>query len=537
MLSKALLFIALHLFSNIHAADSSNWSNVTGTSSTTFPTDVGHLGDMAVGLSPLTAQDDPLNSTDFVKGYGIDMRDKPLNGGASDDVYTNFGPYTPWRPAENLFPETNTYRTMPSQCQLKQVHILHRHGARYPTDGMDDGPGLFGAMVRNATRQGTFNATGALSFLHHWNYSLGEAILVHQGAQELFDSGVKHYYEYGRLLSNASAKPVIRTTSSSRVLDSSRYWTLGFFGWDATEKMNLEVLTEADGQNNTLEPKYACPNGKEFAFGDAMRKQWQQVYLKDALKRWQRDIQGLNLTIEDMFNIIQICPFETAGLGFSQFCSLFTKEEWEGFEYDGDLKFQGNSGFMNPMAKPMGIGYVQEFLARLTNHSITGQTTSQNMTLDRNGTYFPLEQRLYADFTHDNSIVNILTAFNLTQLADQLKASEPTKNRRFRARDIVPFAARIAIEVMECQDKKKTVPYIRFKINDAVVPLDEGQGCEKRPDGLCLQSAFEKHLRNAIQASQFDLACFGKNGTDFVVTSPVSNGHLTPAQRGKRSTP
>lgn len=261
-----------------------------------------------------------------------------------------------------------------------------------------------------------------------------------------------------------------------------------------------------------------------------MRKEWQKVYLKDALKRWQQNIHGLNLTIEDMFNIIQVCPYETAGMGYSKFCSLFTKEEWEGFEYDGDLKFQGNAGFMNPMAKPMGIGYVQEFLARISNRTITKDATSQNTTLDRNETYFPLDQRLYADFTHDNAIVNILTAFNLTQIGDQLEATKPNKDRRFRASAIVPFGARVAFEVIECAHGSGNDPFIRIKINDAVVPLDAGQGCKPSKDGLCAMSEFKKHLEDNIKASHFDLACFGKNGTDFVVTSPVSQGQLSNSQ-------
>ena len=153
------------------------------------------------------------------------------------------------------------------------------------------------------------------------------------------------------------------------------------------------------------------------------------------------------------------------------------------------------------------------------------------MTLDRNVTYFPLDQRFYADFTHDTVIVNILTAFNLTQIADKLEAKNPDKNRRFRASAIVPFGARIALELMDCAKEKEIVPFIRIKINDAVVPLDEGQGCEKRPDGLCAKSAFEKHLKDSIEASHYELACFGKNGTDFTVTSPVSQGQLEDAQR------
>ncbi|KAL4402655.1 acid phosphatase [Malassezia pachydermatis] len=532
MLHAALYLVPWALLVLPSLADPiTSWNNVTGNANVTFPTAVGNTGDVAPGALPFKVQVDKLNSTTFQKVYAPEMRwlprDAEKDNATSDDIFANLGAYTPWRPADGLFPETEAYKPLPDQCTMKQVHLLVRHGARYPTDGMDEGPGTIGALVLNSTRNNTFSAKGNMAFLNTWNYSLGQAVLVHQGAQELFDAGVKHYYDYARLLQNVSSKPVIRTTSSSRVLDSARYWTLGFFGWDADQKMNLEVISEADKYNNTLEPKYACPNGKAFAFGDKMRQEWQKVYLKDALARIQNDTSGVTWTISDMANMIQLCPYETVGMGYSNFCSIFTKSEWEGYEYDMDLKFQGNSGFMNPTSKAMGMGYVQDFLARVTKHALQVPSAEQNKTLERNTTYFPLDQPLYADFSHDTVMVNILTSFNITQLADQMNSTSPDPTRRFRASHIVPFGSRFAFEIMECD---KGEQYIRVKINEAIVPLNEGQGCEPRVDGLCKLQDFVSHLQKAMSSIPFALTCYGKNGTDIAVTHTVEHGMLTPEQ-------
>ena len=50
-----------------------NWKNVTGTSSVTFPTDVGVAGDRATGKTPLNAEYDPLDTSRFQENYGIEM--------------------------------------------------------------------------------------------------------------------------------------------------------------------------------------------------------------------------------------------------------------------------------------------------------------------------------------------------------------------------------------------------------------------------------------------------------------------------------
>ena len=504
------------------------------TSLETFPENVVSTGEVAPGASPFTAQYDKLNSTKPFGPYGIEMRYVPMDADEDNataaDIFANLGPYTPWRPS-TLFPETSAYQVVPKHCKVKQVHMLYRHGARYPTDGADEGPGLFGAMVRNGTRDNSFRATGDLEFMNNWNYSLGQALLVPQGAQEMFDAGVQTYYAYAKLLENTTQNLVIRTTTSSRVLDSARYWALGFFGWDASSKVDIEVLPEADKQNNTLEPKYSCPNGKKFSFGDQLRKEWQEVYLQEPLDRLQQNIEGLNLTIDDVANIISLCPYEVSGQGYSRFCSLFTKRDWENYEYEHDLKFQGNNGFMNPTGKAMGIGYVNEFLQRITKGNFSAPQTTQNATLDNDPTKFPLNQSLYVDFTHDTVMVSILTAFNFTQFSKPLSSSSVLNGRNFRASAVVPFGGRLVFEVLECDGSQAPSDYIRVKVNDAILPLDEGQGCSKRPDGLCKLDDFIAYARkNANNAAQFELACYGQNGTDFTVTGPVSGGTLESNQ-------
>jgi len=91
--------------------------------------------------------------------------------------------------------------------------MLSRHGSRYPT--LDSNVWGFGAKV--AEKAGRFNATGLLSFLNEWKYELGAEILVPRGRQELFDSGVLHYYQYGQLY-NPNSKIIARTTTQDRML-------------------------------------------------------------------------------------------------------------------------------------------------------------------------------------------------------------------------------------------------------------------------------------------------------------------------------
>jgi hypothetical protein len=72
---------------------------------------------------------------------------------------------------------------VPEGCFIEAVHILHRHGARYPTSGY--APSAFAAKIHAAATGAGFSASGPLTFLDTWTYKLGAEILTPLGRQQL----------------------------------------------------------------------------------------------------------------------------------------------------------------------------------------------------------------------------------------------------------------------------------------------------------------------------------------------------------------
>lgn len=88
--------------------------------------------------------------------------------------------------------------------------------------------------------------------MNDWKYNLGSNLLTPAGSQQLYDSGVQSYYRYSALYNSTAQKhkPVVRTTSQSRMLDSATYFNLGFFGKNAADLVDLEVLIESNKFNS-----------------------------------------------------------------------------------------------------------------------------------------------------------------------------------------------------------------------------------------------------------------------------------------------
>ena len=145
--------------------------------------------------------------------------------------------------------------------------------------------------------------------------------------------------KYGFLLRNfteSNTIPVFRTESQDRMLSSALNFALGFFGYPFDGQYQQSITIEDNGFNNTLAPYKTCPNAGDRSKSDRgveYVKQWTAIYLKDALERLAPQLHGYDLTIEDVYTLQQMCAYETVALGYSQFCGLFTEEEWRGFDY------------------------------------------------------------------------------------------------------------------------------------------------------------------------------------------------------------
>lgn len=267
-------------------------------------------------------------------------------------IFQMMGYLSPYQPAPDGFGVGEW--PLPRGADIVQVQMLSRHGARYPTSGPGSNVQLFGERVADAKarRVGGLKAKGPLAFLNEWEYLLGYEILVPKGRQELFDSGVLHSYMYASLY-NPNSKIIVRTTTQDRMLKSAEYFMAGFFGLEWTKNATIEVIIEEQGFNNSLAGSLACPNSHKEGGVNATAV-WVAQYLQNATARLNSMIEGYDWTTEDTYAAQTMCPYETVSYwpqesmslysivltlclqvayGFSQFCSLFTYEEWIGFSY------------------------------------------------------------------------------------------------------------------------------------------------------------------------------------------------------------
>ncbi|KIE03226.1 3-phytase A precursor, partial [Metarhizium majus ARSEF 297] len=434
-------------------------------------------------------------------------------GSGNESIFKLMGYLSPYTPSPGFgvdeFP-------LPAGAEILQLQMLSRHGSRYPTTGSS--VAQLGQKIANASE--TFSPRGQLSFLRDWKYQLGAEILVPKGREELFQSGVLHSYMYGSLY-NPNSKIIVRTTTQDRMLKSAENWMAGFFGLEWPRNATIEVIIEQKGFNNSLAGSLNCPNANAKSSGNEAVNTWIHEYLKEAQTRFQSMTEGFTWTIEDVYAAQTMCPYETVAYGSSKFCDLFTYKEWRDFGYSTDLFFSAISGFHSPTGRAVGLGYQQEIMARLKNHTLGYSGSQINVTLDNNTETFPLNQSLYFDFSHDTNIVSILTAFGLRQFAEELPAKDYPGDHNFTISHVTPFGARLDMEII--QTPKPLSPnrdgylrggktkYIHFVLNQRTLPLGKSfPECDaSRRDGWCELDAFIKVQDGMAARANFDHACFG----------------------------
>jgi hypothetical protein len=150
------------------------------------------------------------------------------------------------------------------------------------------------------------------------------------------------------------------------MLKSGEYFLAGFVGleWPTNPLVKLEPIIEGTGFNNSLAGYDNC-NNSNLAYstgGSNASVIWENIYLANATARLNSMSKGFNWTVAQVYAAQALCPYETVAFGYSSFCSLYTYEEWQGFEYSIDLQFAGNDMFQSPTGRAVGIGYVQEVL-------------------------------------------------------------------------------------------------------------------------------------------------------------------------------
>ncbi|KAL0252850.1 hypothetical protein I308_102242 [Cryptococcus tetragattii IND107] len=494
----------------------------TSVNSKLFPPEsvVGYPGATVTGAEPAAAA----TAAAYAYNDGTSnnyplVADQPNNSSSGNfDVFKYWGNLSPWYSVPSSFYGLNdTSPLIPDGCSVTQVHLLYRHGARYPTSGA--GPSTFAAKLATAAAQGGgFNATGDLSFLNTWTYKLGAELLTPFGRLQNFELGVAFRQQYGELLNNFTeqgALPVFRTESQDRMVKTAENFAAGFFGVpEYLDQVSIELMVETSGVNNTGAPYDTCPNSNvasRGSLGSTAASAFAKQAFNGTISRLQSNINGVQFDSTDIIDMLQLCSYETDALGYSAFCGLFTEEDFKNYEYYYDISFYYNNGAGSPVAAAQGKGFLQEFVSRFTQTPITSSNSSVNTTLDNNSTYFPLNQSIYADATHEVVLLDTLTAFNLTALfsTGPLPVDKRVEGSSFVASQVVPFATHLVVQVLECANQTPT-KQIRFIVNDAVVPIDKSyEGCGSNKDGMCAFDTVVAALQKRIAEIDYDYDCRG----------------------------
>jgi len=488
-----------------------------------FVTDDGHFqGPTQTGAAPFLAQTNlaPFPGVSYIPNTPLETQIPIAGNPDNNNIFQSLANLSPYFPNPRGF-GVNEY-SIPPGSNISWLNMVHRHGSRYPEFRGDAAERTLGLKIANAT--GKFTGHGPLDFLNDWKFLLGAEILVPNGKQELFTSGTLHYYQYGHLYPNNGSKIVVRSTTQRRMIESAEYFLAGFFGLSWAQNATLELGIEWHGFNNTLAGYKHCDHDSWAMAKDALME-WVGVYLRDAHQRFTNNISGdLEWTLSDTYNAQALCSYETVALGFSHWCGLFTYEEWEGYEYALDIAFQAGAGFASPVGRAVGVGYVQEVLARMQHHLITEPSAQINITLDNNTITFPVDQNLNLDFSHDSGIISILVAFGLTQFSDVLPLTHIKRDREFILSHLQPFAGRLDIEIIKApapinadRSSKEIyldgspTSYVHFMLNQRTIPLGRSlKVCGDRDDGWCEMDAFIKEQQDQVKLADYDFACFGK---------------------------
>lgn len=283
------------------------------------------------------------------------------------------------------------------------------------------------------------------------------------------------------------------TASTIRI--SSRYLFQTIFPLTARSSLNHDLCT-------------AFEDGQPYSsIGSKAQQIFLATFLPAITTRLNSDLPGANLTATDTINLLDLCPFTTVAspIGtISPFCSLFTLDEWNHYDYYQSLGKYYGYGPGNPLGPTQGVGFVNELIARLTDQAVKDHTTV-NQTLDSSNITFPLGEALYADFSHDNDMTSIFSAlglYNATAPLSNTSIQSTEATEGYSAAWTVPFAGRAYFERMKCAGEKEEL--VRILVNNRVVPL---KTCRGDKLGRCSLSRFVKSLSFAAGGGRWD-ACF-----------------------------
>lgn len=192
-----------------------------------------------------------------IKDSGADFIHAPLPRLRDPSLLKYFGGMGPYLGGKYVAP--------PDQCKVTQVHMMSRHGERYPTTHTGSIIAQFAKNISEAS--GDF--TSRLEFLNEWTmatddwiYSLSDQLEQETltgpaaGSMRMFTLGSEFRARYNDVWNfRDHAQIKVWSSDSTRVIHSAKYFSSGYFGVNTT--VAVEVIPETSEQwGNSLTTAY-----------------------------------------------------------------------------------------------------------------------------------------------------------------------------------------------------------------------------------------------------------------------------------------
>lgn len=298
----------------------------------------------------------------------------------------------------------------------------------------------------------------------------------YNGYASMFKLGAELRGKYGHLWDEKSQPELpFFTASQERIVVTSVNVARGFLGAKWKNHAKFIVLNETrESGLNSITPVDGCP-AFEPGYKGFYTSNYGKIGLSETLKRFKKDLPGVNATTDDIANLMSLCMYDLNVVGESPLCDYFTPNDWKAFEYMRDLDYYYYSGRGNPTVSAIG-----GVIANATLNILEQDADEQH--------------KIYFTFSHETNILMYLTAVGLFNPHHDLDWKAIQVDHKWRTSQIVPMGTRVALERLSCGDKSKK--FVRFIVNGAVIPHDK---CTQGPGFSCPLNEYIKIQKSALE--------------------------------------
>ncbi|KAI0363119.1 phosphoglycerate mutase-like protein [Pilatotrama ljubarskyi] len=409
----------------------------------------------------------------------------------------------------------------PDGCSVTKATYIVRHSNIYANDfDYETYLSPFLEKLANFSDRSVFTQTPDLAFLANYTSPITneteqlEKMTPSGGEAAAAFAGVIKQTYADLLNSTVSQAGAFRiwAASASRDVDTAKSFIQGL-----GNNASLVVVNEGENDSaDSLTPHISCP-AFDASMGSVQSGAWQEKYTAPLIERFNAAAPGFNFTLTDIVGMQQLCGYDTVIRNLTDFCDVFTADEWLSFEYANDLMYFYSIGYGNPIAPQLGLPWVRSSLDILS----ANDTSTFNQTL-------------YVSFTHREEPPLVLTALGLFNNSAyypslDVNATMPTDRinhrRAWRTSEILPFLGHVGVERLQCgnatlestggegdgaEDVGEDGAFVRVLVNGAPIPIPS---CQDGPGESCALGNFSDYIAGRVALYGDFIGACGINDT------------------------